>query len=320
MQRFAIVLLLFAILWAISGLKEVNQKNKEVTKKVAKASKKVSAAEKNLLKKPNLEDIAPDKVKKLNQLKLGLKESKAKAKAIGLNIAVAKPEEVQKLEQEKNEVKEKCLSLKQQIENTKAQLKKLQDDFAFKCANQFEIKIQKAKKRIAFLIPKIKELTVKMSKKKVEIKDAPTAKKTELKKQYKEMKKEKAKLVKEKKRAFKFVTSAVELKARAGLKNAKIELAIETRKLNKAADRFERAKKRVDDISAKIDELKASLCKACEETKQTIRKQITTLVEKKREAIKYKTDSWTWLRLKKKKSKLSRRLLRRKPSKLHALN
>ena len=214
MQRFAIVLLLFAILWAISGLKEVEQKNKEGTKKVAKESQKESTEVKNLLKKPNLADIAPDKVKKLVQLKLGLKEAKAKAKAIGLGLSKAQPEEAKKLVQEKNEVKEKCLSLKQQIDNTKAQLKKLQDDFAFKCANQFEIKIQKAKKRIALLIPKIKELSVKISKKKVEIKDAPTAKKPELKKQFKAMKAERVKLVKERKKAFKFVTNAVETKAK----------------------------------------------------------------------------------------------------------
>ena len=56
MQRFAYLLFLFAILWAISGMREVDTKtkgpNKAPNKGVVKVTKKTPAKKENLLKKP----------------------------------------------------------------------------------------------------------------------------------------------------------------------------------------------------------------------------------------------------------------------------
>ena len=182
MKRFAYVLLLFAVFSVICWAGEVSKtKGKSTSASSAKQKKDtVSAAVAKLLEKADLAKLDSKKVEQLQKLKVDLKESKAKAKALGLSIRKAAPEASKKLKTEKKEISKKCVALKQEIANTKAQLKKLQDDYATKCANQLEIKIQKAKKRILFLTPKIKEIHVKCRRLKVSVKKSSKGKKTRI--------------------------------------------------------------------------------------------------------------------------------------------
>ena len=79
-----------------------------------------------------------------------------------------------------------------------------------------------------------------------------------MEKQLKAAEAEKKKLSDERKKAFRVCYKGCRSKGKAEIKNTKAELIKETRQLNIANQNFEKAKKKVDAITNKIEDLKAS--------------------------------------------------------------